>query len=147
MPPLIGSPAYDAAGPTAFPTDQRGFARVVGPAPDIGSVESTEARPTVITLAPTGVSGTNATFRSSVIPGSQTARAWFQWGHTTNYGQATPGTTLPSGLNASNVTELLASLTAGASYHGLECGGPVVWSGYFLLGAGVDAHPAHHADQ
>lgn len=117
MPPLIGSPAYDAAGPTAFPTDQRGFARVVGPAPDIGSVESTEARPTVITLAPTGVSGTNATFKSSVIPGSQTARAWFQWGHTTNYGQATPGTTLPSGLNASNVTELLASLTAGAPYH------------------------------
>jgi len=40
MPPLPGSPAIDAGGPTTFATDQRGLARIVGSAADIGAVES-----------------------------------------------------------------------------------------------------------
>ncbi|MBC8096476.1 MAG: right-handed parallel beta-helix repeat-containing protein, partial [Akkermansiaceae bacterium] len=40
MPPLPGSSAIDAAGPTTLTTDQRGSARNVGAAPDIGAVES-----------------------------------------------------------------------------------------------------------
>jgi hypothetical protein len=39
MPPLPNSPAIDAAGTTAFTTDQRGFPRVVGYGPDLGAVE------------------------------------------------------------------------------------------------------------
>jgi len=39
MPPLAGSPALDAAGPTTLTTDQRGRPRPLGPAPDIGAVE------------------------------------------------------------------------------------------------------------
>ena len=39
MPPLPGSPAINAGGPTTFATDQRGFPRVFGPAPDLGAVE------------------------------------------------------------------------------------------------------------
>ena len=39
MPPLTGSPAINAGGPTTLTTDQRGFARVVGIAVDIGAVE------------------------------------------------------------------------------------------------------------
>ncbi len=39
MPPLPGSPAIDAAGTTIFATDQRGFPRVLGTAPDLGAVE------------------------------------------------------------------------------------------------------------
>lgn len=38
-PPLPGSPAIDAGGPTPLTNDQRGFARLVGSAVDIGAVE------------------------------------------------------------------------------------------------------------
>ncbi len=41
---LPGSPAIDAADPTAFPaTDQRGVPRPFGPAPDIGAFEDTHS--------------------------------------------------------------------------------------------------------
>jgi hypothetical protein len=40
MPPLPGSPAIDGCtNGTTFTTDQRGYARSVGRAPDIGAVE------------------------------------------------------------------------------------------------------------
>src|SRR5581483_1296306 len=39
MPPLLGSPAINAGAATGLTTDQRGFPRVVGSAPDIGAVE------------------------------------------------------------------------------------------------------------
>lgn len=39
MPPLLGSPAIEAGTVTTLTNDQRGFARVSGPAPDIGAVE------------------------------------------------------------------------------------------------------------
>jgi hypothetical protein len=39
MPPLPGSPAVDSAVASALTTDQRGFPRPVGLAPDIGAVE------------------------------------------------------------------------------------------------------------
>jgi predicted outer membrane repeat protein len=39
MPPLLGSPAIDAADVTALTTDQRGFSRMVNGAVDIGAVE------------------------------------------------------------------------------------------------------------
>ena len=53
MPPLPGSPAINAGAPTAFATDQRGFPRVVGPAPDIGAVESGNAIPGFIPVVTT----------------------------------------------------------------------------------------------
>jgi hypothetical protein len=40
MPLTRGSPAIDVGGTTTFTTDQRGFPRVVGLAPDIGAYES-----------------------------------------------------------------------------------------------------------
>lgn len=39
MPPLPGSPVIDSGGPTMLTTDQRGFPRPLGLAPDIGAVE------------------------------------------------------------------------------------------------------------
>jgi hypothetical protein len=40
MPPLPGSPALDGCtSGTSFTTDQRGFARIVGPFADVGAVE------------------------------------------------------------------------------------------------------------
>jgi len=53
MPPLPGSPAIDAAPFTTLLTDQRGYARVFGPAPDIGAVEF-EVSPIVTTAADSG---------------------------------------------------------------------------------------------
>jgi hypothetical protein len=55
MPPLAGSPAIDAAPFTALLTDQRGYPRVVGPAPDLGAVEFQDASPIVTTAADSGI--------------------------------------------------------------------------------------------
>jgi hypothetical protein len=54
MTPLTGSPAIDAAPFTTLPTDQRGYARVFGPAPDLGAVEF-EVSPIVTTAADSGI--------------------------------------------------------------------------------------------
>jgi len=52
MPPLGGSPAIDAGGPTALTIDQRGFPRVSGLAPDLGAVEvQVASQPPVLTGA------------------------------------------------------------------------------------------------
>lgn len=48
MPPLPGSPAINAGGATFLAVDQRGLARVIGGAIDIGSVETGNALPTVV---------------------------------------------------------------------------------------------------
>ncbi|HEX4122237.1 MAG TPA: choice-of-anchor Q domain-containing protein [Verrucomicrobiae bacterium] len=54
MPPLPGSPAIDAGGPTTLTTDQRGFPRIVGPAPDLGAAEFLYAGTNVVTTAADG---------------------------------------------------------------------------------------------
>ncbi|TAL00991.1 MAG: hypothetical protein EPO07_08960 [Verrucomicrobia bacterium] len=48
-PPLAGSPAVDAGAATPFTTDQRGFPRPVGLAPDIGAVEGVVTPPILLT--------------------------------------------------------------------------------------------------
>jgi hypothetical protein len=53
MPPLPGSPAFDAAVTTSLAIDQRGYPRPVGPAPDLGAVEY-EASSVVTTNADGG---------------------------------------------------------------------------------------------
>jgi hypothetical protein len=54
MTPLPGSPAIDVAPFTTLLTDQRGYSRVFGPAPDLGAVEF-EVSPTVTTAADSGI--------------------------------------------------------------------------------------------
>ncbi len=49
MQPLANSPAIDAGGPTSLATDQRGFPRVIGPAPDLGAAEFCLKDPVVTT--------------------------------------------------------------------------------------------------
>ncbi len=51
MPPLPGSPAIDAGVPTTLTTDQRGYPRVIGPAPDLGAAEFFYSGPAVVTTA------------------------------------------------------------------------------------------------
>jgi hypothetical protein len=75
MPPLPGSPAIDAAGATSLTTDQRGFPRPLGLAPDIGAVEGVynPAGPGILTgmnRAPSGpasFSFTNSTDMSFTV--------------------------------------------------------------------------------
>jgi hypothetical protein len=58
MLPQFGSPAIDAADPSTaagLTTDQRGYPRVAGPAPDIGAVEFQDAPPLVTTTADLGL--------------------------------------------------------------------------------------------
>ena len=55
MPPLIGSPAIDAAGVGVLPTDQRGLPRVIGPAADLGAVEFFVTNAVVTTNVDSGI--------------------------------------------------------------------------------------------
>ncbi len=58
MLPRFGSPAIDAADSStaaSVTADQRGLARVVGPAPDVGAVEFQDASPVVTTNADSGL--------------------------------------------------------------------------------------------
>lgn len=47
-------------------------------------------------LAPTSVAGSAATFNGVVNPGNLASEAWFEWGTTTNYGNATALINLPA---------------------------------------------------
>jgi predicted outer membrane repeat protein len=60
MPPLPGSPAIDVADTSDFSTDQRGFPRVLGTAPDFGAVEGifNPAGPGFLTVVPELENGT-----------------------------------------------------------------------------------------
>lgn len=73
LPPLPGSPAIDAGVDTGSlpPTDQRGFARIVGSAVDIGAVEATlaEAYPIVTTTADDGA-GSLRRVAAEALPGA-----------------------------------------------------------------------------
>ena len=54
MPPLMGSPAVDVAGPSDLLLDQRGYPRVIGPAPDLGAAEFCLDQPVVATTNDSG---------------------------------------------------------------------------------------------
>jgi hypothetical protein len=60
MPPLPGSPAIGAGSASSFSTDQRGFPRTLGAAPDLGAVEGifNPAGPGLLTVVPPLENGT-----------------------------------------------------------------------------------------
>lgn len=81
MPPLAGSPAIDAAAASAFTLDQRGFPRVIGPAPDLGAAEFFVTNAVVSTTANSGIgslrqvityatNGTTVTFSNGLAGGT-----------------------------------------------------------------------------
>jgi hypothetical protein len=112
---LAGSPAFDAGASTAFTTDQRGFARVLGNAPDIGAVEMAAA--TVFTLPASNVNSATATLNGTVNPNGVAAAAFFQYGTTTNYGSYSS----TNALIITNVTLAVAgaavNLLPATTYH------------------------------
>jgi photosystem II stability/assembly factor-like uncharacterized protein len=73
--------------------------------------------PTVTTLAATAVTSATATLNGSANPTGAAASGFFQWGATTNYGQATPSVSLGSGTSAVAFNAGLSGLTPNQTYH------------------------------
>jgi len=75
--------------------------------------------PTVVTLPATGMASTSAVVNATLAPNTLTSRFFFEWGATTNYGNATPSRLIAGSLT--NVTlpraETLTGLAPGLTYH------------------------------
>ena len=99
-----------AAG-TAYPGTDRDFA-VVRYHGDVIAVA-----PTVATAAATSVGATGATLNGTVNPNGSATTAWFEYGTTTAYGQATASQSQGSGTSANPVTAALTGLTPSTLYH------------------------------
>jgi hypothetical protein len=73
--------------------------------------------PTVQTLAASNVTATSALLSGVANPKGTLAKAWFEWGITTNYGDATPPQTLGIGSTPTNFSDSLTNLFAGGTFH------------------------------
>ena len=75
------------------------------------------AAPTAVTLGPSNITVSAATLFGSVNPNSASTKVFFQWGATTNYGNATSTQTLASGSAAVLVQNTISNLTALTTYN------------------------------
>ncbi|MSU59040.1 MAG: DUF5011 domain-containing protein, partial [Pedosphaera sp.] len=102
----------------SFTTDQRGvgFPRVLGSYADIGAVEGNYT-PTVITLAASGVTNSNARLNGTVNPNGFATTAWFEWGSSTSYGNTTPPVAFGSGSTTLSFSNDLSGFTQGITNH------------------------------
>jgi hypothetical protein len=73
--------------------------------------------PTVTSGTPSAVSTNSAQLNGVVNPNGLAAGAWFQWGPTTNYGNATPVTAMGSGTQGVGVNATISGLQAGSPYY------------------------------
>lgn len=73
--------------------------------------------PTAATLAATNITISSATLNGTVNPNGLTTIAWFQWGPTASYGNATPGTSLGTETTNLPFSDSLSGLTPGTSWH------------------------------
>lgn len=75
--------------------------------------------PTVVTLPATSIASTSTVLNASLAPNTLTSRFFFEWGATTNYGNATPSRLIAGALTnlTQPRTEVLAGLSPGLTYH------------------------------
>jgi alpha-tubulin suppressor-like RCC1 family protein len=73
--------------------------------------------PAIWTLSAGTITATGATLNGRVNPNGSLTAAWFQWGTTTNYGNATAATGMGSGTNVLPLSAPLAGLVPGVTYH------------------------------
>ncbi len=78
---------------------------------------SSQALPTVTTLAASAIASTTATLNGSVNPNGAATTSHFEWGTTTSYGNSTATISNGSGTTAVNVSANLSGLTPGTTYH------------------------------
>ena len=73
--------------------------------------------PTVTTLVPTGGDATAMILNGSLVPNGANATARFEWGTTTNYGNATPPQSLGDGVSQIRFNQAITGLITAATYH------------------------------
>jgi hypothetical protein len=78
---------------------------------------STGNGPAVTTRTASSVGSTTATLNGSVNPNGQATSYFFEYGTSTSYGSKTTVRSAGSGAQATNVSEAITGLTAGATYH------------------------------
>jgi ELWxxDGT repeat protein len=76
-----------------------------------------DSPPVVVTGAASAIGGTTATLAAQVHTNGLGTQAYFQYGLTTGYGDATLASTLLPGVSAVPVTAIAAGLACGAEYH------------------------------
>jgi CSLREA domain-containing protein len=109
-----GSAAIDA-GESCPATDQRGVARPVATACDIGAYEL--AAPIAAVSAADGISTSGATLHGLVNPNEVAAGVHFEYGTTIAYGQST-GTQTIDGIGQQTLSPAaITGLTPGTTYH------------------------------
>lgn len=83
----------------------------------LNTAQSQPAPPAATTLPTSAFSATTATLNGSVNPNSFPTSGFFEWGTTTNYGNATVSQSLGSGAENINFSQTLTGLIAGITYH------------------------------
>ncbi len=81
------------------------------------TLTTTAAVPVATTLAATSVTSTNARLNGAVNPNGAATSAYFRYGLTTNYGSYSATNSLAATNVVLSVSNLVASLTAGTTYH------------------------------
>ena len=98
--------------------------------------------PLVATLTPTNITTNSATLNGTVNPTGLVTTAWFEWGTTTNYGNATAAQGLGAGNVSVAVQAALSALLTDTNYHhrlvasnaaGVTYGGDVIVTPTLLL--------------
>lgn len=73
--------------------------------------------PSPWTQAPASIRPTAATLNGMVVPNGKPARAWFQWGASTNFENTTPAQDVGSGFGVVRVSAPITGLVPGTVYH------------------------------
>src|SRR5205085_812648 len=84
---------------------------------DVEFVTPVPLTPTVTTLAASEVTTSAAVLNGTVNPNGRDTTAWFEWGTTTNYGNATAVQAIPAGTNLVPILAVLSNLVPGTVYH------------------------------
>lgn len=75
------------------------------------------AAPSAVTLPPVDINPNAATLEATVNPGGAVTSVYFQYGTTTNYGSLTATSNIGSGTITLSVSNTVAGLMAGTTYH------------------------------
>jgi len=98
---------YGQGAGQGYAIDNLNFSATVNPTPV----------PTVTTMSASNVTAGSAKLYASINPNTAATAYWFQYGTSTNYGSTTPVTVLAAGSSAVTISNLVAGLLQGTTYH------------------------------
>lgn len=111
---FAGNPAT-APSPTTQGWDNS-FSGTILPQGDV-SPDSVSFPPLVVNLSTMDVTAGTATVQASINPFGLAATYYWEYGETTNYGNATLTNSLPAGLGATSVSAGVGGLSPGTTWH------------------------------